>query len=245
VELFPVLRWIRRRWAVLAVGGGVAIVMAIAIGLPPTTSSAVAWTRVTLDTRTSQLVEPAPGGAETLPWRASLLTHLLTGDVTQRQLAQRVGVRPDQVTVVDQALSVPESPASMPQIAAKVANVTRAPYVLTVAMPDQALPIISLVAAAPDRAGAVRLANAAVAVVGSRASAGGTYRSPILTDPAYPPALQPFVIDQVTPVHAKTVVARPMPGKAVAVLVFVFGAWCAAVALLPRLMPRRRTLAAG
>ena len=51
----------------------------------------------------------APGGADTLPWRASLLVHLMTTDATQRKLAQRLHVRPDEVVVIDEPASTQDT----------------------------------------------------------------------------------------------------------------------------------------
>ena len=59
----------------------------------------------------------------------------------QRRLAERLGVRPDEVAVVDPALAEPIVPASMPKRAAEAAAFTVAPYVLTLDLRNSALPI--------------------------------------------------------------------------------------------------------
>jgi hypothetical protein len=240
VEVLPVLRvlWHRRR--LLAAGAVITAALVVVFGRPQPSSSAVASTRITLDTPSSQLVAAAPGGADTLPWRALLLSHLMATESSRRQLAQRLGVGNDKVTVFDTALSRPDVPATMPQRAADAAAVTGAPYVLTVSLPSDALPLISIHATAPDRPGAIRLAEAAVAVLEAQSSRGGTYKSPILTDAAYSPRLQSFVVSQVEPVHVKRIAASTPPIKRLAAIFFLFVAWCASVLFLRRLGRARK-----
>jgi hypothetical protein len=241
MELLPLLRLIWQRRLALAAGFVVAVALAVAIGMPAGGSSVLAWTTLNLDTPKSQLVNSAPSGADTLPWRASLLVHLMTTDETQRQLAQQLGVRPDQVNVVDPAYALPEVPASMPLRAAKAAGVTVAPYVLTVQLDNLYLPLISIQAAAPDGAGARRLAAAAVAVLESRSSVSeAPYSSKILTGGGTALKPQQFVVQQVAPIRAKPVPAKVMPVKPIAAFVFVFGLWAAAALLLPGRWRRRR-----
>ena len=134
MELLPILRLIWRRRILLGAGLVVSVALALGLGGPPKSSSALAWTRVNLDTPTSQLVNSAPGGADTLPWRASFLIHLMATDATQKRLAQSLHVRPDEVAVVDPALGVPIVPASIPTAASDAAGITVAPYVLTLTL---------------------------------------------------------------------------------------------------------------
>lgn len=243
MEVLPFIRTLWRRRRLVGLGAVVALVVALAAGGSTPTSSAVAWTRVTLDTPTSQLVKSAPGGASTLPWRASLVAHLLGTDAAQRQLARQLGVRPDQVVVVDRALADPKVPASMPDRAAEAAAVTVAPYVLSVYLRNPMLPLISVEAAAPDRAAAERLAAAAVAVLKSQGSPGGRYASPVETGGGVAQTLQAFVVEQVAPVRAKTVTASALPMKAVVAPIVLFALWCAFLVLAP-LLPGRRSRAA-
>jgi hypothetical protein len=240
MELLPFLRLIWRRRLALGAGIVVALALAVVIGSPPAGSSAVAWTRVDLDTPTSQLVKSAPGGADTLPWRASLLMHLMGTDDVQRELARRLSVRPDQVTVVDTDLALPEVPASMPIEAADAAAVTAAPFVLTLQMPNQFLPIIAVQAAAPDTAGAKRLAAAAVAVLEAQSSDPDTQFSSIIKTGGVKQTYQGFQVSQVAPIRAKPVAATVMPAKQLGVPLFLFCLWAAAVLLLPGRRRRRR-----
>jgi hypothetical protein len=243
MELLLMLRRLWRRRLPLGVGLALAAAIAVAVGGAPASASAVAWTRVALDTPTSELVGAAPSGADTLPWRASLLVHLMGTDSTQQELAQRLGVPPDEVAVVDTALAVPDVPSSTALAATKAATPNGAPYVLTVALPNDSLPLISVEAAAPERAGARRLAEAAVAVFESQASPGVAYTSLIRTDGGATPRLQPFVVQEVAPIQVERVVASQRT-KQIAEAVSVLGLWCAGVMLLPRLLRREPRVAA-
>jgi hypothetical protein len=243
VELLLVFRWLWRRRIPLAVGVVAAVAVLVGLGgtKPIKSTSAIAWTRVGLDTPRSQLVDSAPAGADTLTWRSSLLMHLLASDATQKELARRLRVRPDEVTVVDVSLRAPLVPASMPATAAEAANVVVTPYVLTVSIRDYSLPVVSVEAAAPDRAGAKRLADAAVAVLASRASTGGSSPSPTSKGTDVP-KLQAFTVEPVAPVRVTEVPATALPLKAIAESFLFLFAWSAAVLVLPlvRRRPGRR-----
>lgn len=244
MEVLPLLRLIWRRRLALGAGIVVAVALAFAIGSPPAGSSVVAWTRVDLDTTTSQLVKSAPGGADTLPWRASLLVHLMGTDEVRRELARRLSVRPDQVAVVDTRLAIPEVPASIPTAATDAAAVTAAPYVLTLQMPSEFLPMIAVQAAAPEAAGAKRLAAAAVALLEARSSDPTTQFSSIIKTGGVKQTYQGFVVSQVAPIRAKPVTANAMPAKQLGAPLVLFGLWAAAVLLLPGRPRRRRPRAA-
>lgn len=241
MEILPVLRLIWRRRLLLASGifGAVAILVALGGTKPASSLSAVAWTRVALDTPKSQLVDVAPSGADTLVWRASLLTHLMATETSTQELARRLGVGTHQVMVIDSALAVPLVPTSMAQGAA-VAALTVAPYVLTVFVKNDSLPVISIEAAAPDRAGAKRLADVAVAVLESQASRGGGFTSQIVTG-GKGFRLQAFLVGQVAPVRVKLVPATALPVKAIGASFLVFLVWCAGGLLLPGLCRRVRS----
>ena len=240
MELLPTLRMLWRRRSLLAAGFFAAIAMAAAVGFAPPSSSAIARTRVTLDTRKSQLVESAPPGVDTLPWRASMITHLMLGDAAQREVARRLGVAPSQVAIVDPVLAAPVSPTSMALDAADAASATAAPFVVTVGVVDSGLPMISVLAAAPDRNGAARLAEATVAVLETYASPTGRYRSLIKTGAGAPPTFQPFVVRSIGDVRVKTVKATALPIKAVGIPGFLLVVWIVCLAFVPRRPHRRR-----
>jgi hypothetical protein len=234
MELLPILRRLSRRRSLLALGVLCAIAILVGLGgtKPATRSEAVAWTSVSLDTPKSQLVDVAPVGADTLPWRASLLSHLMASSSSTSQLARQLGVSADQVTVTDSAFGVPLLETAPALAAIKAATSTATPYVVTPFLTNSSLPVISIEAVGPDRAGAVRLAHAAVAVLRAQASPGGRFKSLIRTN-ANTPRLQPFVADQVSPVRDTVLRASKPPIKAIGAAFFVFMLWCIGVVALP------------
>jgi hypothetical protein len=240
MELLPVIRLIWRRRLVLAVGLLAAVALAFAIGGPPATSATVAWTRVALDTPASQLVKSAPAGADTLPWRASLLVHLMTTDDVQRQLAERLGVPPDQVVVMDPGLASPEIAASLPTSASEAAAMTVAPYVVTVHMPSRILPLVAVEAVGPDREAAKRVVAAAVAILEAESSSSAEPYESLIVTGGPPRKLEPFLVQQVADIRTKPALASELPIKQIGGPVAFFSVWFAAVLLLPLLVGRRR-----
>lgn len=238
MNVLAISRLLWRRRLFVGLGALAAVALGFAIGGPKPSASALARTRVVLDTPKSQLIDSAPRGADTLPWRAGLLTHLMTTEGVKQALAQRLGVPHDQVAVVDPTLTAPIVQASLPQNAAETAARNFEPYVLTVFMKDASVPIISIEAAAPDRGGAARLAEAAVAVFKSDASPAGTYRSPVSIEGTR--ERQGFVVEDVAPVRTRALATSQVPLKALAASVFVFVVWSACVALFPSVARRTR-----
>lgn len=244
MELLPLLRWGWRRRLVLA-GALLASVAAFVVlagsRSSGATSSAVAWTQATLDTPRSQLVAAAPAGADSLPWRASLIVHLMASGASTRELASRLGVNQNELEVVDPSLSAPTVQSSMAVASAEAATQGATPYAVVVFLADPGLPVISIEAGAPQPSEAQRLAAATVAVLKSQASPGGSFSSPIPTD-SDPIArtLQPFGIDQVAPIQVKLFPASTLSLKAIAGALFVFVLCCVlGVQLARRLRPRR------
>jgi hypothetical protein len=238
MEILPILRLIwRRRFLVAAgVAGAVAVLVALGGTTPATTTGAVAWTRLTLDTPRSQVVAAAPPGGATLAWRASLLSHLLASETLKQELARRLGVPSDQVAVADPALALPTKPTDTAVGASKAAAAIVAPYVVTILIPNNSLPIISLEAAGPDRSSAARLAGAAVAVLQSQASPAGRFGSLIMTGLGVGGLTrQGFVVEQIAPVRVQLVSSSSLPIKPIGASLFIFVLWCAGVLLLPRL----------
>lgn len=248
MEVIRVLRVLRPRRLLLAMGAIAALALAFALGGGESSSTGVAWTRVALDTPRSQVVEVNPLGADSLAWRASLLVHLMATESAKQRIAADLGVRPDQLAVVDPALSAPEVPASLPKAAAEAAGTSAAPYVLTVYLNGEALPIISIEAQAPDRPRAARLAIAAAAELKANAPRVDVPRlasaRPAEAVSTYPRGQQAFVIEDVAPVRTKPIVEREAPVKIVAVTIFLFAVWGACVAAArTRRLPWWRTSA--
>jgi len=243
MELLPLLRgvWRRRLILVVALAASIAAFVGLGGGRSSGASSAVAWTQVTVDTPHSQLAAAAPAGADSLAWRASLLTHLMATDASTRELARAVGVTPQELAVVDLGLSVPAVPTSMAVASALAAAPLATPYGLEVFLPDPTLPVISIEAAAPRPSGAERLTAVAVAVLKSQASPGGSFSSPIPTDSnPRERTLQPFGIDQVAPVRVMVFPATSSSLKPIAGALFAFALCCVLGGRVAWLMRRRR-----
>jgi hypothetical protein len=244
MELLPLLRraWRRRLVLVCAVVASIAAFVALGGSKSSQATIAVAWTQVALDTPHSQLVTATPAGADSLPWRASLLMDLLASDASTRAITQRLGVTQDELTVVDPAASLPLVQTSTAVASAKAASVLATPYVLEVFLPDPSLPVISIEAGAARRSGAQRLAAAAVAFLKSQASPGGRFTSPIRTD-ADPRSetLQAFTIDQLTPMQTKLFASSPQSLKPIAAALFVFLICCALGGRIASLARRLRS----
>jgi hypothetical protein len=239
MELLLLLRRIWRRRLVAGIGLVLAIAAAAAIGSPPSGAAAVARTTVVLDTPTSQLAGVAPNGVSSLPWRASLMTHLMGTDATQRQLAAYMHVPAYEVAVMDASLYVPAIPSTQALAATKAAVPNGAMYVLTVMLPSTSLPLVQLYADAASTAGAARLAQAAVAVLKSQAeSSGGRYQSLIPTGGGF--RLQQFVVKQTAPVRSQLLAVSSIPQKQIGVALFVLVFWSLGVSVVSRILRRRR-----
>ena len=223
MELVPLLRELWRRRILVAAGAMAAIAVGVVLPTGGTARTGVASTRVVLDTQRSQLLNTAPAGADTLAWRGALLAELLVSDPVRRSIAHDIGVAPNRLAIVEPTLAVPTVPAALPRVASEAAAVTAEPYVLTVRFHEQ-LPIVSIEAAAPDRARASALARAATDALDAASSPSGAGRN-----------VQAFVVDRIAPVQAKEVAAGIKPVVKLALPVLLFGCWCIAVIMLPAL----------
>jgi hypothetical protein len=162
-----ILRNLWRLRAAVVVVFIVAVLVGTLVGfrislLPPSVQSrqyhvGVASARVLVDTPTSDLIDVAPKGSDTLAGRATLLANLMVDGVVEDEIAKRAGLHPDElIGVAGDAGSDPTAPKPGPR-----------DHVLTTGVAldtsgDQ-LPIITIDTQAPDVAGAERLANAAIA----------------------------------------------------------------------------------
>jgi hypothetical protein len=227
--LAAVLRLLWRRRIAVAIGAAVALAGAFTLGRSPTPASGVAKTRVVIDTPQSQLAADAPHGVNTLYWRATLLGMLLGTDAARQQMANELHVPVTQVATVDLELTAPAVPASLPNAATQAASGTSAPYVVNVHT-DDVLPVVSIDTSAPDKAGAARLASAAVHALQNSGSAQAT------------PVVQGLTVSQVSPIDAREIAGGSGKAKMAAVAVLLFGVWCLGVALFPTAGGRPRTL---
>lgn len=231
MEVVAVLRLLRRRRRLVALGGALAVVIALLVGGSPVPDRGFASTRVAIDTPKSQLVTDAPLGSDSLPWRATLLATLLGSESAREQVARDAGIRTEELAVVELELTAPPVAASLPRAAIKASNETTEPYVLTVHT-DDVLPLIEIETQAPDRAGAGRLADAAVGALQAGASPRDT------------PDLQGLSIERVGAIEAITIPGGAGRAKLAAVAVLVFVLWCSALTLIPAIRSALSTVRA-
>jgi hypothetical protein len=121
----------------------------------------LATMRILVDTPSSQIIEVAPKGSDSLGVRANLLASLMVDGDVKQVIAKRAGLPPEKLVGITEAAAEP-APASDPPGPDSYVLTTR---VLTNAGGDQ-LPLIEMEAQAPDRVAAARLGAAAVAGLG-------------------------------------------------------------------------------
>jgi len=231
MELIAFVRILRRRRIVIAIGAVLAVLIGITVGHSPVPNSGLAKTEVIVDTPQSQLTTSDPQGASTLSWRATLMGMLLRSDQAVRQIARETNVPPTEVGVSDVELTGPATVAPLPTAAIPTAN-TPAPYELTVHT-DDVLPIVWIQAKAPDRAGAARLAQAAVHALQAGTSPQTTSR------------LQGLKIQEVSPIVAREIPGGPGRKKMALIAGVFFLLWCLCATLGPALVRVRRTASAS
>jgi hypothetical protein len=222
MEFLGILRALKGAGILVAIGALLAIAIAVSAGRAKPGHSGLAWTRVVLDTPKSELVSPAPAGAESLEWRAALLASLMTTNELKQTIARSAGIPADSLATIDPDLTDPAVPASLPTRASNAAAVVSETHVLTAR--TQALPIIKIDAAAPDRAGAIRLADAAVRALQAQTTPFSTRET------------QGLLVERAAPTRSKDVVSGHGPVLALAMAVFFFAFWCGCVLLVSPLL---------
>ena len=140
--------------------------------------------------------------------------------------------RPTSLEVTDLELTFPIIPASLPRAAVKAAYSSTRPFALNLHT-DDIVPIISITADAPDRASAVRLAEAAVETLEAYTSV--TANAELLG----------LEVRTVTPIDSVAIPGGQSRKKMAAVFVAVFGMWIAGLTLLPVLLGALRRAFAG
>lgn len=238
MELVAILRLLSRRPILVAIGAVAAIAVGVLAAGGPTEKSGTASARLVLDTAKSQLIHQAPLGGETLTWRTVLLADLAASMSVTDRIASELGIHRSELVVVQPELTVPALPTTLPTRAAKAAGVTSEEYVLTVSF-DELLPIISLQAEAPNRGAAVRLVEAAA---GALKETGTPAPITPVSQGLSVNGIQGLAVENVGPVRSKAIIDKPQPLLGVAIALVLFGLWCAAVALLPRLLDAWRRI---
>jgi len=176
----------------------------------------VATAKILVDTPSSQVVEVAPKGSDSLGVRANLLASLMVDGVVKSAIAQRAGLSPNQLAGVTDAATEPGPPAPPARRDAFVLKT----QVLTNTTGDQ-LPIIQLDVQAPDRTDAAKLANAAIAGLRDYLDSKAALQQ-------IPNADRLQVTGLGAPV-ATVAVRGPSNVLAIVVVVFVFALGCACI----------------
>jgi hypothetical protein len=227
MELVNALRVLARRRVLVALG----VLIACAIGAAasgylavgplasPELRSAIATAEVQVDTA-RPLGADVRASAATIDEQAIMLAERLAADDTRTLIAQRAGVPVADLTVVSTRTAIVGRQSAVARAAVDAASSTTSRYRLTLSAPTGA-PIISVVAAAPDRATAARLAAAAAPAVGK-----------VIAD-APDSIRQRLQVEQLAPPRTAIVASggpTPLLGVLAALVAFVGWCWVVVVA---------------
>jgi hypothetical protein len=222
MELLAFLRWLRRHPIPVALGVVLSAGIAFMSAQGESRTFGVASQRLVLDTPKSQLLNADPKGADTLTWRAAVLSEMTaTGSVKER-IAREMGVPARRLGVISMNLTTPDADSPLTAAAQKVEAGTAEPYLVAVGF-DERLPLISVDARAPDRAAAARLAKVTTAAL-------------MATAPAPPGAVAPqgLVVETIGRPRTKELVDGPRRLVAVGVFGVLLSLWCIGIALVSR-----------
>jgi hypothetical protein len=182
----------------------------------------VATTRILVDTPSSQVVEIAPKGTESLGVRANLLASLMVDGGVKRAIAERAGLRPSELVGI--STSATDTPVERPRD-------PRASVLETRVVTDNdgsQLPIIEVKAQAADVAAAARLASASVS--GLRDYLDSKAAAQRVAD------AERLQVSGLGVPQAEMATRGPKNIFAVLAVLFVFGAGCAGILALVALV---------
>lgn len=170
MQLYKILREIQRRKflvaAVLIVAVAVGALLVFKPGLPPQSRQyqvAVASSDILVDTTNSQVVDVGGRGPDlpTLAARANLLGNLMTVGPLKEAIAKSAGVAPNDLVVVPPANA--ETPGVAPTpVKTGQGTVPKNERTTLTLSTDDTLPILHVVAEAPDAATAEKLASSTI-----------------------------------------------------------------------------------
>ena len=210
-----------------AIGAAASGYLALGPLASPELRSAIATAEIQVDTARPLGADVRASGA-TIDEQTIMLAERLAADDTRAFVAQRAGVPVADLAVLSTRTAIVGRQSAMARAAVDAASSTTSRYRVTLSAPTGA-PIISVVAAAPDRATAARLAAAAAPAVGKViADAPDTIR-------------QRLEAEQLAPPRTATVVtggAKPLLGVLAALIAFV--GWCWVVVVAGGLLRRVR-----
>jgi hypothetical protein len=235
VELLSILALLRRHAIAAALGGVLAVIVALAgLGALPfgpsaraEERSAVAEARLLID-NPSPLVANLRSPTSSITTQATLLAALLANDRNSAAIAREAGVPVGMLDVPGAALveqSIPTPLAAKTSVATAVGS---APYVVS-ARAEPTLPIVTLTVTAPDVPAARRLTEAGAVVLAQVSAARA------------PEPQSALAVDILGPVRAREVVeAGPGPAMAIAAALAAFVACVATGAAASGLVRRVR-----
>jgi hypothetical protein len=236
MESIGILRVLWRRRIAVGLGALLALLIGVltssAVSLSPpglqsrTTVSGFAQEHVLVNTPTSLLADARAKGAASIETRAVLLSDLLASNEARTRMARGAGLRPAEIGVVGLGTAAPDVVTPLAEQAIQ-ATQPHTPYLVTVSE-GPSLPILSVLATAPEEKAAARLAGAATATLASLAreapTAGGDLKVERLGEEQ---------------TGSKVVGARKSKAAIAALLVFIL--WCTAVVVLDGFLRRRRS----
>lgn len=171
MELIKILRELSRRRRLVAVVLGfsllVGLLLAFHPGIPPQSRQyrvALASSEILVDTRHSQVATVGGRGPDlpTLTSRADLLANLMTSGPLKDAIAKSAGIAPDALVVVPppnpNTPGVAPAPVETP-VSREIPSAEATMLSLSI---DETLPIIHVVAQAPDLVGAQKLSGAVI-----------------------------------------------------------------------------------
>jgi hypothetical protein len=171
MDTVTILRALWRRRLFVAIVAIVALLAGVMVKyqLPSLQSRSyevgISSAHILVDTPSSQVVNVSPRGSDTTAARADLLASLMVDGVVKATIAQQAGLKPAQLIATTSASTDPTpgaaSGSNLPGPRAYVLTT----QVLTNSSGDE-LPIIEVDTQAPNRAGAAKLAAAAVSGLG-------------------------------------------------------------------------------
>jgi hypothetical protein len=162
----------------------------------------------------------------TLAGRAVLLGDLMSTDAVRADIARRAGLTPSELAIIGPSQGKPPLEISLAVAATEVANATTEPYLIAVSA-DGTIPIISMSVAAPNAAGAARVADAAAASL-----------LQVMKDKTKgAPGLQ---IERLGLPQAKTIVDGPRKVMGVAAAFVFMVLWCSGIVLCTGLLRQWR-----
>ena len=100
MELGAILHVVASHRRLVAAGAAGTLAIGIVAGHGTTREAGVASANVVVDTRPSDFANSAPGGTDSLVWRAELLADLLTTESNRARVARAAGVPVDELAIV-------------------------------------------------------------------------------------------------------------------------------------------------